>query len=817
MYDMKLTILALIVISCISMAGMSLDRVNSDFGHGCQFYTYTNSMADVKNVASPTSEIIVRYDGKYKASDVSSGAWYALENVTRSHEVWDESAGCHAVRMPCDPKNSSGLEKDGYTCDEKEHVYMTEECGAWKTESFQSEEWVPFRSAKELPAGKTRLKYCATYRMAPTGKGWAAEFDMVPSFDGVRYPEYAWFNTSWAYRQKCPYNASNVTENLNYMLVPCSINTSALIAAGKMNGTCKDIRAVDDDETTALAYTIENGTCNSTYFNTTVWAGVNVTANTTGYFYVYYGNNASADAQDAATLYVNAGIMSIWHGSGSGDDELNLNDVGATAASASTTTNSSRCYTGGCFNYTTGNGYWTKASSTHPTGSNARMVSMWVWTNQNLVNYIHLYDMGTLTTGNGETFYYKTDSTFKYGQYGASEDTAIASVPASAFINNLTYIAYRVNGAASIDAWMDGTKKSTTVADTTITSGRINIGGSAEEWGEAGPATIDEVRLYNTTKTDAWVEAERTLFAYAGTEETAPTSAGPEILNITLAPALPNTDDSLSCQFYARDNDSSVLNLTAMWYLNGAFSQNSTGLINQPANATYAFTLPHSQTDIGENWSCTGYASDGTGSGTSSSGNVTIQNRAPTISLGLIPAYPYNDSVMACAVTAGDDDGETLSGTIVWYLNGNATAYTAPWGGAPGIYTDNLGATLEDGQNWSCWSDADDGTDSVSGFSVNRTIQPRGGFTTIFNFTRNYTFDDYEGYISDFYSDWIDYILAIIACAVSFILGKTYSQIFLMSGVGLFAVFLLGSNPIVLAGAVLMILMSMIVKYVTGG
>lgn len=116
--------------------------------------------------------------------------------------------------------------------------------------------------------------------------------------------------------------------------------------------------------------------------------------------------------------------------------------------------------------------------------------------------------------------------------------------------------------------------------------------------------------------------------------------------------------------------------------------------------------------------------SDGTASGASVSASAVVANAAPALSsVAISPASPEEaEDDLLCDVVGSDPDGDTLSWTISWTVDG------APYTGSvrtSEISGDTIAArytaaTLE----WTCTATADDGTDSVTVTSDVASIRP---------------------------------------------------------------------------------------------
>jgi len=98
-----------------------------------------------------------------------------------------------------------------------------------------------------------------------------------------------WMSSSWIYRKSVAVANSGSTLTNEDVLV--TIDSLALVNAGKLQADCDDFRFTDSDTTTSLSYWIESG-CNTT--STKIW--VRIPSLTAGgkTIYMYYGNSSVA-------------------------------------------------------------------------------------------------------------------------------------------------------------------------------------------------------------------------------------------------------------------------------------------------------------------------------------------------------------------------------------------------------------------------------------------------------------------------------------------------------------------------------------------
>ncbi|BCX14007.1 MAG: hypothetical protein KatS3mg085_539 [Candidatus Dojkabacteria bacterium] len=111
-----------------------------------------------------------------------------------------------------------------------------------------------------------------------------------------------WFDTNWKYRQVITINNPN-SSTLTDFQVKIPVDTSALIASGKLQLNCADVRFTNQSGNT-LSYWISEGfnECNSA--STDFWVKVdnlNIGDNT---IYMYYGNPSALPASDGNATFL---------------------------------------------------------------------------------------------------------------------------------------------------------------------------------------------------------------------------------------------------------------------------------------------------------------------------------------------------------------------------------------------------------------------------------------------------------------------------------------------------------------------------------
>lgn len=117
-------------------------------------------------------------------------------------------------------------------------------------------------------------------------------------------PGFSQCFNAWTYYE--PITITNNNPAQTDFQVSITINTAALIAAGKMNAAGNDIRFVEDLVCcTALPHYVQSGINTTT---TNVWVKVNLPANTTKTIYIRYGNSAATNNADPENVFT------LWEG-----------------------------------------------------------------------------------------------------------------------------------------------------------------------------------------------------------------------------------------------------------------------------------------------------------------------------------------------------------------------------------------------------------------------------------------------------------------------------------------------------------------------
>lgn len=111
-----------------------------------------------------------------------------------------------------------------------------------------------------------------------------------------------WFDQNWAYRRAITIdNTLNTNQLTEYQILVQGIDTAALIAAGKMNADCSDIRFAGATGV-PLDYVIIGDTCDTS--NTRLWVKVDtIAASSSTTVYLYYGNLHAAPFESEVNTF----------------------------------------------------------------------------------------------------------------------------------------------------------------------------------------------------------------------------------------------------------------------------------------------------------------------------------------------------------------------------------------------------------------------------------------------------------------------------------------------------------------------------------
>ncbi len=243
---------------------------------------------------------------------------------------------------------------------------------------------------------------------------------------------------------------------------------------------------------------------------------------------------------------------------------------------------------------------------------------------------------------------------------------------------------------------------STYPQDTPDSGGPLILTGAADSQARLFARSTSRARIEVDTEGDGDFE-DTNFYLWSAIAGDPVSNSTPVIDQLTIAPRVPLTSDNLTATVApGRDSDGDSLTFTYRWSRNGTAIPNNTSP-----------TLAANQFVKGDSISVTVTASDGIASATKSV-STTIENSPPTVDTFTIqPQAAYTtDDLTAFSDTINDADGDALSFSYTWRLNGTAIAGQS----GPTLSADRFNK----GDVISVSVEVSDGTDSVS--AITRTV-----------------------------------------------------------------------------------------------
>jgi len=145
------------------------------------------------------------------------------------------------------------------------------------------------------------------------------------------------------------------------------------------------------------------------------------------------------------------------------------------------------------------------------------------------------------------------------------------------------------------------------------------------------------------------------------------TNSAPVIDSVSLSPASPRTNDTLTASVAAHDPDGDALTYTYEWLRNGATIAGATGPSLDLSVAGNG--------DKGDTITARVTASDGQAT-TTSTASVSVVNTPPTVSVSLNTTTPGKRDQVIATATGADADNDTLTYSYTWRLGGVVQANT---------------------------------------------------------------------------------------------------------------------------------------------
>ena len=364
----------------------------------------------------------------------------------------------------------------------------------------------------EAPAFKGRV--VVQYTMAGSGLPRSVVGDIsAPVTGGTSYlaggPRW---NSSFSFVRPVILNtgvASNLADFPAYFV----FDSASLIAAGKMNSTCKDARLVTYDNQT-MAFEIEANTCNTT--STVIWLRLPQTSANRNYFaYLYYGNSSVADGQNKPGVWSN-GYVAVYH----------LSDCNDSAGSNTGTPNGVACTAGGriggAYAYDSASDYIRvpdSASLNTVFGTESFTLEAWVYP-LDYINYRGILNKRTSSYHSASPGGLFSDIGGLKVILGTGNDNETSQQIMNVAPLNAWHHIVGMANATHLSFYVDGTSRGSQAItlNPPVNGEPLAIG--AFYPGQRGfSGTIDEVRIANVPRTLDWIVAENGQTYSVGSEQ----------------------------------------------------------------------------------------------------------------------------------------------------------------------------------------------------------------------------------------------------------------------------------------------------------
>ena len=138
----------------------------------------------------------------------------------------------------------------------------------------------------------------------------------------------------------------------------------------------------------------------------------------------------------------------------------------------------------------------------------------------------------------------------------------------------------------------------------------------------------------------------------------------PSITSVTISPSSPTAGDTLTCSYSGySDADGDADASTISWTIDGA-------VVGSSSTLSGAF-------GSGDTVVCTAIPHDGRDAGTAVADSIVVENEPPEVlSVTLSPSSVYSNDTITATVSTSDPDGDTVTTSYAWYVDGTLVAET---------------------------------------------------------------------------------------------------------------------------------------------
>ena len=140
----------------------------------------------------------------------------------------------------------------------------------------------------------------------------------------------------------------------------------------------------------------------------------------------------------------------------------------------------------------------------------------------------------------------------------------------------------------------------------------------------------------------------------------------PQILQLQVTPSLPS--DQTLCSAFVIDPEGDSISTSIEWE----------DAVGQTVGSGDELALPSLGAQVGDDFTCVYTATDGGGQGATQSVTVTVIDGPVITELLLSPASPTTDSIVTANVVVSDPEGQSVSLTYDWFVDGVPMTETSP-------------------------------------------------------------------------------------------------------------------------------------------
>ncbi len=147
------------------------------------------------------------------------------------------------------------------------------------------------------------------------------------------------------------------------------------------------------------------------------------------------------------------------------------------------------------------------------------------------------------------------------------------------------------------------------------------------------------------------------------------TNTDPLVTSVDIRPNPATNDDTLTCTVAAGDADGGAPTFTYAW------TSVTAGTALGAGASLDLTTVAVASSDLVR---CTATASDADGGSATGAADITIDNRAPAVTVALAPSTDVSSGdTLTCTAAAADADGDSVTASFAWTVNGASTDATS--------------------------------------------------------------------------------------------------------------------------------------------